>query len=89
MSSALVSYALADLRQRTFYARWLQSEHNLKHSTLANYLNSLVSVISYVYAETEVPEATHAMEPSPLAMAINLRGQACSPLPTCLRSHII
>ena len=58
------------------YARWLQTDQRLLHSTLANYLNSLVGVISYVYTETELPEATLAMEPNPLTMTINLRSQA-------------
>ena len=36
----------------------------------------LIGVISYVYATTELPEETLAMDPTPLAMVINLRGQA-------------
>ena len=32
--------------------------------------------MSYVYTTTELPEATFAMDPTPLTMAINLRAQA-------------
>ena len=58
------------------YASWMQQELSLRFSTIANYLNGLVSVMSYVYNTTELPETTLAMEPTPLTMVINLRAQA-------------
>jgi len=47
-----------------------------KFSTIANYLNGLVSTTTYVYANLEPSDALLAMEPSPLTQLINLRGQA-------------
>ena len=45
-------------------------------STIANYLNGLVSITSYVYANFEPSDALLAAEPNPLSQLINLRGQA-------------
>ena len=58
------------------YASWMQNDLKLRFSTIANYLNSLVSVMSYVYSTTELPDATVVMEPTPLSMVINLRAQS-------------
>ena len=58
------------------YASWLQNTQNCKFSTIANYLNGLVSITSYVYANFEPSDALLAMEPNPLTQLINLRGQA-------------
>ena len=47
-----------------------------KFSTIANYLNGLVSITTYCYANLEPNDALLALEPSPLTQLINLRGQA-------------
>ena len=58
------------------YGEWLQSTQGCRFSSIANYLNGLISVTSYCYAELEVSDAVFNMEPNPLAQLINLRGQA-------------
>ena len=58
------------------YSEWLQSTQGCRFSSIANYLNGLISVTSYCYAELEVSDAVFNMEPNPLAQLINLRGQA-------------
>ena len=58
------------------YATWLRDNQNLRFSSVANYLNGLISVTSYVYMTYEVPEQTAALDPSPLTQLINLRAQA-------------
>ena len=65
---------LGDVAQE--YAEWLQNTQRCKFSTIANYLNGLVSMASYCYANLEPSDALLAMEPSPLSQLINLRGQA-------------
>ena len=72
--SLLARADLGDLVEK--YARWLRDDQQLRYSTLANYLNGLIAVISYVYATVGLPDDTLAMDPTPLAMVINLRGQA-------------
>ena len=58
------------------YAEWLQSTQRCKFSSIANYLNGLVSVTSYCYANLEPSDAVFNSDPNPLAQIINLRGQA-------------
>jgi hypothetical protein len=41
-----------------------------------NYLNGLVSVTSYAYANLDPSDAVFNTDPNPLAQIINLRGQA-------------
>ena len=65
---------LGDIAQE--YAQWLQNTQGCKFSTIANYLNGLVSLTAYAYANLEPPAALLAMEPNPLTQLINLRGQA-------------
>ena len=66
---------LGDIAQE--YAQWLQATQRCKFSTIANYINGLVSITSYCYAT--LSRTTHfwlAMDPNPLTQLINLRGQA-------------
>ena len=65
---------LGDIAQE--YASWLQNTQQCKFSTIANYLNGLVSITTYCYANLEPNDALLALEPSPLTQLINLRGQA-------------
>ena len=65
---------LGDVAQE--YAEWLQNTQRCKFSTIANYLNGLVSITSYCYANLEPSDALLAIEPNPLSQLINLRGQA-------------
>jgi hypothetical protein len=65
---------LGDLVQD--YATWLQFNQQCKFSTIANYLNGLVSITTYAYANFEPPAAVLNAEPNPLTQLINLRGQA-------------
>ena len=65
---------LGDLAQA--YASWLQTTQELRFSTIANYLNGLISVTTYAYANLDPPEATLLLEPTPLTQLINLRAQA-------------
>ena len=58
------------------YASWLEHTQHCKFSTIANYLNGLVSITSYCYANLEPPDALLNQDPNPLAQIINLRGQA-------------
>ena len=44
--------------------------------TIANYINGLVSITAYCYANLEPTDEVLQMEPNPLAQIINLRGQA-------------
>ena len=60
----------------TQYSEWLQNTQGCRFSSIANYLNGLISVTSYCYAELEVSDAVFNLEPNPLAQLINLRGQA-------------
>ena len=57
------------------YASWLQNTQRCKFSTIANYLNGLVSITSYC-ANLEPSDAVFNLDPNPLAQIINLRGQA-------------
>ena len=41
---------------------------------IANYVNGLVSVASYCYGSLDPSDAVLAMDPTPLAQIINLRG---------------
>ena len=65
---------LGDLVQA--YASWLQTTQRLKFSSIANYLNGLVSLVTYAYANLEPPDAVLNSDPNPLAQIINLRAQA-------------
>ena len=65
---------LGDIAQG--YVQWLQTTQRCKYSTIANYLNGLVSMTSYCYANLEPEESLLTMEPNPLTQLINLRGQA-------------
>ena len=65
---------LGDIVQE--YASWLQNTQRCKFSTIANYLNSLVSITTYCYANLEPTDQVLQMEPNPLAQIINLRAQA-------------
>ena len=58
------------------YAEWLQNTQGLRFSSIANYLNGLASIVAYVYANFELPDATAVLDPSPLTMILNLRSQA-------------
>ena len=65
---------LGDIAQE--YAQWLQTTQRCKFSTIANYINGLVSITSYCYAHLAPNDALLAMDPNPLTQLINLRGQA-------------
>ena len=65
---------LGDVAQE--YAQWLQATQRCKFSTIANYINGLVSITSYCYANLAPSDALLAMDPNPLTQLINLRGQA-------------
>ena len=65
---------LGDIAQE--YAQWLQNTQRCKFSTIANYINGLVSITSYCYANLGPDDALLAMDPNPLTQLINLRGQA-------------
>ena len=39
-------------------------------------MNGLASVVTYVYANFDLPDDTAALDPSPLTQILNLRGQA-------------
>ena len=58
------------------YATWLQNTQGCKFSTIANYLNGLVSLTTYAYANFEPPAEVLNAEPNPLTQVINLRSQA-------------
>ena len=60
----------------TQYGEWLQSTQNCRFTTIANYLNGLISITAYSYTELGVSDAVFNLEPNPLAQLINLRGQA-------------
>jgi hypothetical protein len=65
---------LGDLVQA--YATWLQTNQQCKFSTIANYLNGLVSLTTYAYANFEPAAEVLNAELTPLTQLINLRGQA-------------
>ena len=65
---------LGDLVEQ--YANWLQHTQGCRFSTIANYLNGLVSITSYCYANLEPTDVVLNSDPNPLAQIINLRGQA-------------
>ena len=65
---------LGDIAQE--YVQWLQTTQRCKFSTIANYMNGLVSITSYCYANLEPEESLLDMNPNPLTQLINLRGQA-------------
>jgi hypothetical protein len=65
---------LGDLVQR--YAEWLQSVQSLRFSSIANYLNGLAGILTWVYSELPVDAEVLQMDPSPLTQVLNLRGQA-------------
>ena len=44
------------------YATWLQNNQRCKFSTIANYLNGLVSLTTYAYANFEPAEVTSPLE---------------------------
>lgn len=58
------------------YATWLQNTQQCKFSTIANYINGLVSLTTYAYANFEPAAEVLNIEPNPLTQLINLRGQA-------------
>ena len=60
----------------TQYGEWLQGTQNCRFTTIANYLNGLISITAYSYTELGVSDAVFNLEPNPLAQLINLRGQA-------------
>jgi len=72
--SLLCRTDLGDLAQG--YATWLQTSQTCKFSTIANYLNGLVSITAYAYANFEPAAEVLNMDPNPLTQLINLRGQA-------------
>ena len=47
------------------YCTWLAEQQGLRFSSIANYVNSLLSIAQHCHATYEVPEATLALEPSP------------------------
>ena len=57
------------------YVEWLEAR-SLRFSSIANYLNGLVALTSYVYHTFDPPDATLALDPTPLTQLINLRDQA-------------
>lgn len=65
---------LGDLVQD--YATWLQNNQHCKFSTIANYINGIVSLTNYAYANFEPAAEVLNSEPNPLTQLINLRGQA-------------
>ena len=65
---------LGDIAQE--YVQWLQTTQRCKFSTIANYMNGLVSITSYCYANLEPERSLLDMDPNPLTQLINLRGQA-------------
>ena len=65
---------LGDIVQQ--YAQWLERVQKCKFSSIANYLNGLVSITSYCYANLDPGDALLQMDPNPLAQIINLRNQA-------------
>lgn len=73
-SEFMVRGDLGDLVQQ--YAEWLRSNQELRFGSIANYLNSLANVTQWAYRTFTIPDATASMDPSPLAMIYNLRGQA-------------
>ena len=58
------------------YATWLRDTQRCKFSTIANYINGLVSITSYCYANLAPSDSLLAADPNPLTQLINLRGQA-------------
>ena len=58
------------------YASWLQNDRQCRFSSIANYLNGLVSMVSYAYGNLEPSDAVLNSDPNPLAQIINLRAQA-------------
>ena len=65
---------VGDLAQQ--YAQWLQNTQRCRFSSIANYLNGLVSITAYCYANLEPSDEVLQLDPNPLAQMINLRGQA-------------
>jgi hypothetical protein len=65
---------LGDLVQK--YAEWLQDHQKLRFSSIANYLNGLAGILSWVYSELPTDAEVLQMDPSPLTQVLNLRGQA-------------
>jgi len=72
--SLLIRRDLGDLA--AVYASWLQNSQKVRFSTIANYLNGLISITSYCYTDLEPDDAVFLLDPSPLTQLINLRGQA-------------
>jgi hypothetical protein len=70
----LIRTDLGDLASA--YASWLQNVQKVRFSTIANYLNGLISITSYCYTELEPDDAVLFLDPNPLTQLINLRGQA-------------
>ena len=58
------------------YATWLQNTQHCRFSSIANYLNGLISITTYCYSNLAPTDAVLNMEPNPLSQLINLRGQA-------------
>ena len=55
------------------YASWLQNNQRCKFSSIANYPNGLVSLVTYAYGNLEPSDAVLNSDPNPiltLAMAI-------------------
>ena len=58
------------------YVEWLRETQQLRFSSIANYINGLVMITSYVYGNLSPPAETLALECTPLTQLINLRSQA-------------
>ena len=54
----------------------LQNTQRCRFSTIANYLNGLISIATFCYANLAPDDAVLQMEPNPLTQLINLRAQA-------------
>ena len=55
---------LGDLAEA--YCQWLEQQQGLRFSSVANYVNSLLSVGTHCYATFEVADSVLALDPSPL-----------------------
>jgi hypothetical protein len=72
--TVLIRSDLGELVQA--YADWLQNTQGCRFTSIANYLNGIISVTTYCYAALDPSDEVFAMDPNPLAQLINLRGQA-------------
>ena len=72
--TVLIRSDLGELVQA--YADWLQNTQRCRFTSIANYINGIISVTTYCYAALDPSDEVFAMDPNPLAQLINLRGQA-------------